>query len=224
MRPPRIHPMLVTIVSAALSAVDGVQFTECTACPVCGGPVRGYDTKKKRFAVVMEGETRRALYVYVKRFYCRKCQRLCYADEPFYPGTRIGSPVIDLGLTVSATMTPNRVAAYLAALGIVVDRTTFRLYVKRTVPLVPTTDVFGIRIPLSVVTLSTLATGTGEGGRIEGAEVLAACGFPSAYRAPLHLPLLGKEGDERHEQEQKEERQVRKPHNDSQEKRPGQQD
>jgi len=216
--------MLVTIVSAALSAVDGVLFTECTACPVCGGSVRGYDTKKKQFAVVMEGSTKRSLYVYVRRFYCKKCHSLCYADEPFYPSTRIGSPIIDLGLTVSATMTPNRVAAYLAALGIVVDRTTFRLYVKRTFPLVPTTDVFGIRIPLSVVTLSTLATGTGERGRIEGAEVLAACGFPSAYRAPLHPPLTGKEGNERDEQEHKEERQVHKPHDQGYEKGPGEED
>ena len=224
MRPPRIHPMLVTIVSAALSAVDGSLFTECTACPVCGGPVRGYDTKKKRFAVVMDGETRRSLYVYVKRFYCRKCQRLCYADEPFYPGTRIGAPIVDLSLTISKTIPPNRVAAYLAALGIVVDRTTFRLYAKRTFPTVPTTDVFGIRIPLSVVTLSTLATGTGEGGRVIGAEVLAACGFPSAYRAPLHLPLPGKEGDERDEQEQKEERQVHEPHDHGDKKGHGQQD
>ncbi len=224
MRPPRIHPMLATIVSTALSAVDGVLFTECTSCPVCGGPLHGYDTKKKRFAVAMEGNTKRSLYVYVRRFYCKKCHNLCYADEPFYPGTRIGSPIIDLGITISKTMTPNRVAAYLAALGIVVDRTTFRLYVKRTFPLVPTTDVFGIRIPLSVFTLSTLVTETGEGGGVKGAEVLAACGFPSAYRAPLHPPLPGKEGDERHEQEQKEERQVRKPHNDGEEQGPGQQD
>ena len=224
MRPPRIHPMLAAIVSAALSAVDGVLFTECTACPVCGGSLRGYDTKKKQFVVVMDGDKQRTLYVYVKRFYCRECRRLCYADEPFYPGTRVGSPVIDLGLTISATMPPNRVAAYLAALGIVVNRTTCRLYAKRTFPAVPTTDVFGIRIPLSVVTLSTLATGTGEGGRIEGAEVLAACGFPSAYRAPLHPPLPGKEGDERDEQEHKEERQMHEPHNHGDEKRPGKED
>ena len=221
MRPPRIHPMLSTIVSAALSAVDGVLFTECTACPVCGGSLRGYDTKKKQFAVVMDGDMRRALYVYVKRFYCRECRRLCYADEPFYPGTRVGSPVIDLGLTISATLPPNRVAAYLAALGIVVDRTSCRLYAKRTFPAVPATDVFGIRIPLSVVTLSTLATGTGEGGRIKGAEVLAACGFPSAYRAPLHPPLPGKEGDERDEQEHKEKRQVHEPHNHGDDNGPG---
>jgi hypothetical protein len=224
MRPPRIHPMLATIVSTALSAVDGVLFTECTVCPVCGGSLRGYDTKKKRFAVVIEGDTKRSLYVYVRRFYCKKCQGLCYADEPFYPGTRIGSPIVDLGITISKTIPPNRVAAYLAALGIIVDRTTFRLYVKRTFPAVQTTDVFGIRIPLSVFTLSTLATGTGEGCGIKGAEVLAACGFPSAYRAPLHPPLPGKEGDERYKQEHKEERQVHEPHDHRDAKRHGKKD
>jgi len=211
MRPPRIHPMLVTIVSAALSSVEGVRFTECAACPACGEQLRGYDTKKKRFAVVIEGENKRSIYVYVRRFYCHACHTLVYADEPFYPNSRIGSPVVDLGITLSAMVSPNRVAAYLAALGIFIDRTTCRIYAKKTFPAVPTTDVFGIRIPLSVFTLSTLATRTGEGGRIEGAEVLAACGFPSAYRAPLHHPVPGKEGNERDEQEQKEERYVHEP-------------
>ena len=224
MRPPRIHPMLATIVSSSLSALDGVQFTGCAACPACGGTLRGYDTKKKQFAVIMEGEMRRVIYVYVKRFYCRDCQRLCYAHEPFYPGTRIGSPIVDLGITLSATMNPNRVAAYLAALGIVADRTTCRLYTKRTFPRVPTTDVFGIRIPMSVFNLFNLVTQGTEGSRIEGAEVLAACGFPSTYRALLHPPLPGKEGDERDEQEKKEERQVHEPHNDGDEKRPDKKD
>ncbi|MCX6688702.1 MAG: hypothetical protein NTZ39_03270 [Methanoregula sp.] len=217
MRPPRIHPMLATIVSASLSAVDGVLFTGCAACPKCGGSLRGYDTKKKRFAVVIERDMQRSLYVYVKRFYCYSCHQLCYAHEPFYPGTRIGSPVVDMGITISATIPPNRVATYLAALGIVIDRTTCRLYAKRTFPAIPTTDVFGIRIPMSVFNLFNLVTQAGEGSRIEGAEVLAACGFPSTYRAPLHPLFPGKEGNERDEQEQKEELQVREPHNDGKE-------
>jgi hypothetical protein len=224
MRPPRIHPMLVTIVSASLSAVDGILFTGCAACPKCGGSLSGYDTKKKRFAVVMERDVRRTLHVYVKRFYCNTCHQLCYAHEPFYPGTRIGSPVVDIGITIAAMMPPNRVAAYLAALGIVIDRTTYRLYAKRTFPAIPTTDVFGIRIPMSVFNLFNLVTQSTEGSRIEGAEVLAACGFPSTYRAPFHPPLPGKEGDERDEQEKKKERQVHEPHNDGDEKRPDKKD
>jgi hypothetical protein len=203
--------MLATIVSSAISSVEGVRFTGRAACPSCGGQLKGYDTKKKRFAVVIEGQKKRPVHVYVRRFYCHACHNLVYADEPFYPGTRTGSPVVDLGITISAMVPPNRVAAYLAALGIFVDRTTCRLYAQKTFPAVPTTDVFGIKIPLSVFSLSTLATLTGEGGRIEGTEVLAACGFPSAYRAPLHHPVPGKEGDERDKHEQEEERHVHEP-------------
>jgi len=219
MRPPRIPPMLITIIQTGLSAVDAVVFTEHSACPQCGGSLSGYDTKKKQFAHLLENNKKRTLYVYVKRFYCRNCKGLCYADEPFYPSTRIGSPVVDLCAALCATMPANRVAAYLAAMGILVDRTSCRLYARDNTRTIQTTDIFGVHLPLSVFTLSTLATRTGERRCIEGAEILAACGFPSAHRAALHLPLPTEKGDERDKQEQKEERQVHKPHDRSEEER-----
>jgi hypothetical protein len=212
MKPPHIFPMLSTIVKVALTAVDGVVFTDHTVCPLCGGELSGYDTRKKQFAVLQEADKTKKLFVYVKRFYCKTCHHLCYADEPFYPGTRIGSPVVDLGITLSSDMPPNRVASYLAAMDIIVDRTTCRLYAKKELPRVRTTDLFGIHIPVSVFALSDLASRSGEGGRIPGAEVLAACGFPSAYRAPLHPPAGTKEGYDGDEQENKEDRHVHEPH------------
>jgi len=216
--------MLSIIVQTGLSAVDGLIFTERSNCPECGGSLTGYDTKQKQFAHLLVDNQKKTLYVYVKRFYCRDCHNLCYADEPFYPNTRIGSPVIDLCVALSMTMPANRVAAYLAAMGIIADRTSCRHYVRNNTRHIETNNIFGIHLPLSIFSLSTFATGTGEGGRIEGAEVLAACGFPSAYRAPLHPPLPGKEGDERDEQENKEERKVHEPHNAGNEKRPGKED
>jgi hypothetical protein len=204
--------MLSTIVNVALSAVDGVVFTDHTVCPHCGGELAGYDLKKKQFAVMRDGDKTKKLHVYVKRFYCRDCHTLCYADEPFYPGTRIGSPVVDLGITLSADMPPNRIAVYFEAMGIVIDRTTCRIYAKREFPVVRTTNLFGIHIPVSVFTLSTLATQIGEGSSIPGAEVLAACGFPSAYPAPLHRPPGMKEGDQGDGEENKEKRHVHEPH------------
>ena len=56
MKPPRIPPMLSTIVQAGLVAVDSATFGELAACPACGGPVSGYDTRKKVFAVVREND------------------------------------------------------------------------------------------------------------------------------------------------------------------------
>ncbi|MFA6363484.1 hypothetical protein [Methanoregula sp.] len=179
MKPPRVLPMLSTVVQTGLVAVDKVCFCELGACPVCGGPVSGYDTKKKVFAIIREEEEERIIRVTVKRFFCRNCDHIINADEPFYPRTRIGSPVIDLCLTLATTMPVNRTAAYLDAMGVIVDRTSCRLYVRKHPRQIPMTDLFGIKIPSSVVSLSTLGARAGQHSLVEGADVLAACGFPS---------------------------------------------
>lgn len=207
--------MVADIVLTALSACDGMSFEERGACPACGGAIYGYDTKKKQFVVLADGEGRRAVYVFVKRFVCKDCKKVCFADEPFYPGTRVGSPVVDLCVTLSGTMPFTRTATYLEEVGVCIDRMSVRNFVRRPLPPIVTADVFGIRLPMSVVALSSLATSVSEGGRIKGAEALAACGFPSAYRAPLHPSLTPEQGDERDKRDKehgKEERQVRQPH------------
>jgi len=213
MKPPRILPMLGTIVQAGLTSVDGATFTELGACPACGGPVAGYDTKKKIFALMRDENGRRTITVTVRRFYCRACDRIFNADEPFYPGTRIGSPIIDLCLTLAETMPANRTATYLGAMGVLLDRTSCRLYVRDQARPVMSSDLFGIRLPLSIVSLSTLASRAGEGTPVSGAEILAACGFPSADRAALHR-VPRKKRDERDTQKEKEERHVQEPEHD----------
>jgi len=64
-----------------------------------------------------------------------------------------------------------------------------------------------MQLPFSIINLSSLATRAGEGDGIKGAEVLAACGFPSADRTPLH-PVRPDEGDQRYEEKDKEEREA----------------
>jgi hypothetical protein len=203
--------MLVTLVQTALSACAGSVFDSRVSCPICAGTLSGYDTKKKQFAILRNDGRLTPIHVNVKRFACRQCGAICFADEPFYPGTRIGSPVVDLCLTLSATMPFSRAAVYLGEMGIEVDRMTVRNYARRPFPPVPTADVFGIRLPLSLIALSSLAAGIPEGGCIKGAEALAACSFPSADRAPLQHPLPRKEGDERDEQECDKERDAKNP-------------
>lgn len=200
--------MLSTIVQTGLVAVDNVLFGELMACPACGGPVSGYDTKKKVFAIIREEEKKRTIRVFVKRFYCRSCDHIVNADEPFYPGTRIGSPVIDLCLSLATMMPVNRTAIYLDTMGVVVDRTSCRLYVREHTQEIPANDLFGIRMPLSVVALSTLAARTGQRSPISGTEVLAACGFPSAGRAAFHRRFTAQKREERDAKEDKEERHV----------------
>ena len=146
-----------------------------------------------------------SVHVFVKRFTCRECHAICFADEPFYPDTRIGSPLVDLCRTLGATMPFNRAAAHLLHLGIVIDRGTVRNYMNRSFPEIPTTDLFGIRLPPSIISLSELAARSGEGSRIPGTEALAACGFPSAYRAAPDLRLISKKGNEGEEEKHEKE-------------------
>jgi len=211
MKPPRIPPLIIDIVQSGLLACEGIVFDNLDSCPVCGGKLSGYDTKKKQFAIMLEGNTRHPVHVLVKRFSCRECETICFADEPFYPGTRTGSPVVDLCRTLGAMMPFNRVAVYLLHLGIVIDRGTIRNYMQGSYPNITITNLFGIRLPLSIISLSELAARNGEGSRIPGTEALAACGFPSAYRAAPDALLFPEQGNERDKEKDKEERKTQSP-------------
>jgi hypothetical protein len=78
-------------------------------------------------------------------------------------------------------------------------------------PDITITNLFGISLPLSIISLSELAARTGEGSRIPGAEALAACGFPSAYRAAPDCLLPPEKRNERNEEKDEEERHTKHP-------------
>jgi hypothetical protein len=189
MRPPRIPTIVSDLIQTALSSLDGMEFSAMSSCPVCGGTLQGHDWKKKQFAVLRELTGERVIFVRVKRFHCRSCGILCYADEPFYPHTRIGSPVIDIYLSLSATMPPSRAARIIDAMGIVVHRTTWRYYGGRSFPEIPVIDVFGMRLPLSVVRLSNLTIQSGKSENANPADVIAACGNPSRSKVTTGTSL-----------------------------------
>lgn len=179
MKKRRIPPLFSALLQTTLTLCDGVLFDECGACPHCGGELSGYDVKKKQFAIVMEGEQKKVVYVLVKRFLCHGCGQVSLANQPFYPDTRIGSPVVDLCVTLGETMPYSRVSSCLAEMGIVVDRWSARNYIRDNHRSVPSVDMFGVRVPLSIGSLSTLAMGISGGGRIDGPAVLAACNYPA---------------------------------------------
>jgi hypothetical protein len=197
MRKPRIPPLLIDLVHVGLYALDGVAFNDLSACTKCGGNLSGYDTKKKQFAVLFDEGKKKNISVFVKRFYCQKCGALCYAQEPFYPNTRVGSPIVDLCVIFSVTMPYTRAATYLTQMGIIIDRGSVRNYARMGFSNIETTEIFGIRLPMSILTLSTLAARIDKGGSIIGAEALVACGFPSAYRTPVDPLFSLKKRNER---------------------------
>jgi hypothetical protein len=190
--------MLADIVQATLTTCEGAVFDSCESCPSCGGHLSGYDVKKKQFAIIKEGEERKVIHVLVKRFRCRKCSQICFADQPFYPDTRIGSPVVDLCITLGETMHVPRISTSLAEMGIIVDRWTVRHYLQKNNHPVPSVDMFGFRVPHSIFSLSSLAMETQEGGRIDADRMLAACDYPSRKKNSegTHTSEQASENDE----------------------------
>ncbi|NLD56714.1 MAG: hypothetical protein GX651_01105 [Methanomicrobiales archaeon] len=182
MRKPRIPPMLTDIVQATLASFDGALFDSAGPCPSCGREPAGYDVKSRQFAVIIENDRKRAINVLTKRFRCRSCGQVFPADQPFYPDTRIGSPVVDLCITLGETMHYPRVSVTLAEMGIVVDRWSVRNYIRNNTRSVPSVEMFNVRVPFSLFSLSSLAMETGEGRSIDPDRLLAACDYPSRKR------------------------------------------
>jgi hypothetical protein len=178
MKRPRIPPILCDIIQTAFSACDGISFDRCSVCPCCGGPVTGYDKKKKHFAVLTDGRGNKTIFVIVKRFRCSTCKKIVSADAPFYPKTRIGSPIVDLCITLGQTMSFSPVSTYLDFLGIVVDRWTVRKYIlNNRYRTIATADLFGMKVPMSLFSLTALVASTNEKNSLDPQEVLAACGL-----------------------------------------------
>lgn len=188
MKKRRLPPLLSDLVQTTLISFDGVLFDQSGTCLHCGGKLSGYDVKKKQFAIMREGEQRRVVSVQVKRFFCHQCRQVSLADQPFYPDTRIGSPVVDLCVTLQETMPYSRVSSCLSEMGIIVDRWSVRNYVQKNRHIIPAADMFNVRLPLSIVSLSSLAVGMTEGSRIDAQSLLAACGNPSGKETPGDLP------------------------------------
>ena len=122
MKPPRIPPLIIDIVQSGLLACEGIVFDSRDTCPACGGELSGTIRRRSSSQLYRKPMNSIRFMFSVKRFSCRECHAICFADEPFYPDTRIGSPLVDLCRTLGATMPFNRAAAHLLHLGIVIDR------------------------------------------------------------------------------------------------------
>ena len=170
-----IPPIIVDLTYQAVSGVAGVQFTDATPCPVCQVMPMSHDLKRRRFSTVTENDQTVHIYVFIKRFYCPKCGKLCYADAPFYEKSRFGSPVVDLCITLSKDHSFSETAKIMNRMGIVIDRGTVRKTVLSHHHEVDAADFFGIKIPQSIITLSTLVTGNDPAGSLTGKDVLRAC-------------------------------------------------
>ncbi len=179
MRAHRIHPLLTGLVQTALKACEGVRFHPGIICRSCGSPRSGYDERKKRFAVLLEDDKPRPLHVIIQRSYCRSCGKISNPQEPFYPDTRVGSPVVDLCRSLSATMPYSQVSACAGQMGVLVDRWSVRNYARAQLPEMTVVEVFGMQFPVSIIALSMIGGSVQEPGHPDGEDILAACNYPS---------------------------------------------
>jgi hypothetical protein len=199
-----IPPMLGELIRATILAMDGVSFTDLPACPACGGSPRRHDRREKRFARMRVDGKERDIQVLVERFRCESCGGFWYAREPFYEGVRFGIPVVDLAITLSRVNPYHHTERILASFGLLVDRGTIRMYARRALRPVPSTDLLGIPLPISLLNLSNLVSRRPKGVPVTGAEVLAALGLPPAYRAAQPPPLPPQDRDKREEEDEEE--------------------
>jgi hypothetical protein len=172
--------MLINIIHTALVSCDGVRFHAGSTCPLCGSHLSGYDERKKRFAILVEEEKQTVIQVIIRRSYCRTCERIIDPPEPFYPGTRIGAPVVDLCRTFSSAMPFTRTSSYLERMGVIVDRWSVRHYAALPLPMIPSVDVFGMKIPVSIISLSTFAGSSTESARLDMDDILMVCNMTGA--------------------------------------------
>lgn len=178
MRLRQVPPILVNIIHTALIACDGVRFQTGDTCPQCGAPLSKYDERKKRFAVLVEDEKEIVVHVVIIRSYCRACDRIIDPPGPFYPGTRVGAPVVDLCRSLSLVMPFTRTSSYLKQMGVVVDRWSVRHYAQSSLPQCPSMDLFGMKIPVSIISLSTLAGTLHDTDRPDMDTILVVCNYP----------------------------------------------
>ena len=175
--------MLINIIHTALVSCDGIRFQAGTSCPQCGARLSGYDERKKRFALLVEDEEEILVQVIIRRSYCRACNRIIDPPQPFYPDTRIGSPVVDLCRTLASSMPYTRTSSYLEQMGVVVDRWSVRHYAQIPHPEIPSMDVFGMKLPVSLISLSTLAGASPGPAGLDMDEILMACNYPGESRS-----------------------------------------
>ncbi|MHC1630583.1 MAG: hypothetical protein ACXQTG_06525 [Methanoculleaceae archaeon] len=211
MRIIRVLPLLREIVYSTLVAIDGTRYRDLTGCPRCGGRVDPHDYRKKRFATLIDGGRDRRIDVYVRRFHCRLCGRLIYAPSPFYPGTRLGAPVVDCCIALGRCMPAARAAKVMEVMGIRVDRGTIINYLRSGIGPIPVIRFSGLPLPVSLFSLAAGTLGN-ESMPIKGAVHLWSGGLPSTYGAPFQLPGRTQKGNQRDKEKQEEEWESRSLH------------
>ena len=180
----KIPSLLITTVMVGISSLEGTLFATAKPCPLCGGKPQPYDTKKKLYVILKTPTGRKKIMVNIRRFKCKKCGNLIYAEEPFYPDTRLGSAIVDMAIYLARLHSYSHTAEIMKALGIEIARGSVRNYALSNLPIPPANFLYGMQLPNSFISLMTKEI-SGSKGSVSSGEILASRGYPSAYKPPL---------------------------------------
>jgi len=174
-----LSPMFGELIITALYEVADMTFMEPVPCPVCNDASKksllAHDTIKRRFATVIEDDERVRLSVFVKRYICKHCKQVLFARSPFYPNTRLGSPVIDLAMSLASKYSFYQTNQIMEMLHISMSRSAIGTLAQSRRWNISTVPLSNLVLPTSLLTLGTLANSTP--GHLTPEEVLVACGL-----------------------------------------------
>ncbi len=179
----KIPSLLMTTVLVGISSLDGTLFAAAKPCPLCGGKPQPYDTRKKLYVTLRTPMGQKRITVNIRRFKCKKCGNLIYAQEPFYPDTRLGSAIVDMAISLSRLHSYSHTAEIMKALGIEIDRGSVRNYALSDLAIPQANFLYGMQLPNSFISLMTKEI-SGPKGSISSQEILASSGYPASYKAP----------------------------------------
>ncbi|WP_048152739.1 hypothetical protein [Methanolacinia paynteri] len=149
-----IPPMIADITISGILSLEGFLFEDADRCPFCDGELRAHDVKKKKFATIMEGDSRRNITVNVRRFRCTECGRLVYADSPFYNDIRMGAPLVDFCLLNLRLHPANHISKILRKMNIIVNPSTIRSLSDFNPGEVPSVEFHEVLFPTSLLNIS----------------------------------------------------------------------
>jgi hypothetical protein len=171
--------MFGELIVTALYEVADMTFMDPAPCPVCNDMAKksllAHDTIKRRFATVIEGDEKVKLSVSVKRYICKHCGQVVFARSPFYPDTRLGSPVVDLAMSLASRYSFYQTNQIMEILHISMSRSAIRALAQSRRWNIATVPLSDLLLPTSLLTLGTLANSTP--GHLTPEDVLVACGF-----------------------------------------------
>jgi len=174
-----LSPMFGELVITALCGVSNMIFMDPPSCPMCHNASKkgflDHDTLKRRFATVIVKGEKVKLSVSVKRYICKQCGQVTHARSPFYPNTRLGSPVVDLAMSLASRYSFYQTSQIMEILNISISRSAIRALAQNREWNITTIPLSDLLLPASLLSLGTLMSTSH--GHLTSEDVLVACSF-----------------------------------------------